>query len=142
MSETKTNQEKEPQPTEKRYFLIKNVNCSAGVNPIWGITDNEEYAKSVRGVFCDYEEVKFINLKEWRISKINEIAPHYHDRLCMSMLKMSGQKCKCCGQEVLTTTSIEHDSQDFSKDLSICFDCYTEIVNWWKKNKPGKIAAI
>jgi len=127
----------------KRYFLVKTVNSSAtGVNPIWGITDNEEFAKALQDVFVGYEEVKMLDITHWRKAKVKEIAEHYHDRVCGSMLTAAGQKCKCCGQVVRTTTSIEHDSQDYSKDLGVCTDCYTEIVNFWKENKPGKICPV
>lgn len=119
--------------TQKRYFLVRSVNAFAsGANPIWGITDNEEYAKSVQDVFTDYEEVKMIDLADWRKQKVKEIAPLYHDRICMSILSGFGQKCKCCGKIVSQTMSIEHETQDYSKDLSICIECYTEIVKFWK----------
>lgn len=71
-----------------------------------------------------------------------EIGNNYHDRLCMSCLTMENQTCGCCENIVDYTTSIEHDSQDFSKDKSVCIDCYTDIVKYWKENKPRKIPPI
>lgn len=132
--------DKKQQLIEKKYFLVKQVNCGCtGVNPIRGFTDNEEYAKSMQGVFCDYEEIKFLDISQWRKEKVKEIAQNYHERDICATLSMLGQKCQCCEQIVLTTKSIEHDSQDHSKDLNICTDCYVEIVNYWKDHKPGKI---
>jgi hypothetical protein len=47
-----------------RYFLISRKNCGCpGFTDVFGITDDEEYAKSCRGVFCDYEEVKMMDTK-------------------------------------------------------------------------------
>jgi RNase P subunit RPR2 len=82
------------------------------------------------------------DLKDKFLKKVEQIAQKYHDRLCMSGLTMEGQVCKCCESVVLTTTSIEHDSQDYSKDLNVCSNCYSHIVTWWKNNKPRKIAPI
>ncbi len=46
---------------ERKFFLIRHVNASStGLNPFIGITDNEEKAKAMRTVFCDYEEIKYI----------------------------------------------------------------------------------
>jgi len=125
--------------TEKHFFLVFSPNSSAG---IIGITDNKEFAKSMQSVFVGYEEVKFLDSSQWRIDRVKEIAPHYHDRECGNWLSMCGQKCSCCGQKVDTTTGIEHDSRDFSKDLNVCMECYTEIINYWKVNSVGKIAMI
>lgn len=46
----------------KRYFIIKRYNCgtSADTTNIVGLTTDEEYAKSLQSVFCDYEEVKIV----------------------------------------------------------------------------------
>ena len=74
--------------------------------------------------------------------KVEEIAQSYHDKLCMGMLTMKGQVCRCCESVVLTTTSIEHDSGDISKDISVCSECYEHIANWWKVNKSRKISPI
>jgi hypothetical protein len=82
------------------------------------------------------------DLKDKFLKKVEQIAQIYHDRLCMSELTMEGQVCGCCESVVLTTTSIEHDSQDYSKDLNVCANCYSHIATWWKNNKPRKIAPI
>lgn len=74
--------------------------------------------------------------------KIQSIANNYHDRLCMSVSVIDNQICKCCSNIVTHIVSIEHDSQDHSKDLGVCSNCYSHIVDYWKKNKPGKIAPI
>lgn len=69
------------------------------------------------------------------------IAEHYHCRtLHSASISMDGQICKCCGKTVYYTRNIEHDSQDYSKDLSICIDCYVKITNYWRENKPRKIS--
>ncbi len=81
-------------------------------------------------------------LKDKFLKKVEQIAKTYHDRLCMSSLTMEGQICKCCESIVLTTTSIEHDSQDYSKDLNVCANCYSHIAKWWQNNKPRKITPI
>ncbi len=83
-----------------------------------------------------------IELEEVFNQKIQSIAETYHDRDCMSNLSMRNQICKCCESIVIHTTLIEHDSQERSKDLSICIDCYTRIYNYWTVNKPRKIAPI
>jgi len=46
----------------KRYFIIRRYNSgtTADKTDIIGLTTDEEYAKSVRSVFCNYEEVKMI----------------------------------------------------------------------------------
>lgn len=82
------------------------------------------------------------DIKDKFLKKVEQIAQTYHDRLCISNLTMEGQICKCCESIVITTTSIEHDSKDYSKDLSICSNCYSHIATWWKNNKPRKIAPI
>ena len=91
-------------------------------------------SKSEDVIIQDYE--KLIS------NKIIDIANTYHDRLCMSNASGFSQKCGCCKKDVTTTTSIEHDSRDYSKDLSICVDCYVKIVEYWKTNKPNKISPI
>lgn len=59
--EMKKKEEKEPLV---RYFLIRRKNCSCpGFTDVFGITVDEEYAKSCRCVFCDYEEVKMMDTK-------------------------------------------------------------------------------
>jgi hypothetical protein len=73
---------------------------------------------------------------------LEEIAKSYHDRDILAGYTCEGQICKCCGMETVTTVSIEHDSRDFSKDLSICNKCYTDIYTLWKKNTPRKICPI
>lgn len=74
---------------------------------------------------------------------IKEIAESYHDRIVYSSM-FSTEKliCRCCNNSVHSLCSIEHDSQDYSKDLNICLDCYTKIRDYWKENKPKKISPI
>lgn len=65
---TKTNvnnneiQKEQNIPVNNRYFIIRRYNSGTSSNKtdIIGITSDEEYAKSVQSVFCDYEEVKMI----------------------------------------------------------------------------------
>lgn len=80
--------------------------------------------------------------------KIKEIAETYHDREVYSHTTLSPfgyddkiqlLTCKCCEKEVRTIVSIEHDSRDYSKDMGVCFDCYTDISDYWNENSPGKI---
>jgi hypothetical protein len=99
---------------------------------------NKGFEKWVENGFAANNAVS----KEIFSQKVKSIAETYHDRVCMSMLTMENQVCKCCGSVVRVTTSIEHDSQDHSKDLSVCTNCYEHIVNYWKMNRPGKIAPI
>lgn len=81
-------------------------------------------------------------LKEVKKNVVEQIAQTYHDRSCMSNLTMEGQICECCESVIATTTSIEHDSKDYSKDLNVCVDCYSIISKWWSNNRPGKISPI
>jgi len=76
------------------------------------------------------------------MKEIKEVAEQYHDRLVMSMITMSGKNCDCCDKPEHTRICIEHDSQDYSKDMWICPDCYAKIVKYWKENHPKKIAPI
>lgn len=48
---------------DKRYFIVRRCNCGTATDKtdIIGLTTDEEYAKSVQSVFCDYEEVKLIS---------------------------------------------------------------------------------
>jgi hypothetical protein len=80
--------------------------------------------------------------KEKIEKRIKEFAETYHDREVMAMTTMTGQKCKCCEKLVLTTTSIEHDSQDRSKDKQVCGDCYVAIATYWKEHTPKKICPV
>ena len=49
---------------EKKFFLIRRVNSYASdTSDIWGFTDDEDYAKSLQTVFCDYEEIKYLEPK-------------------------------------------------------------------------------
>ncbi len=83
---------------------------------------------------------------------IKEIASTYHDRLCASMLTMTGfspdtnedqtRSCPICGRKAITTISIEHDSREHIKDLSICLRCYADLSVEWKNNTPKKLAPI
>lgn len=128
---------------EKEYFVIRWVNCSNGGTDIIGITDDEEYAKTVcseQPVFRKYEKVRLLkrDLKEI----IKGIAETYHDRMVMTGMSGGNNKCECCGETVVTRTCIEHDSQDYSKDLWVCSDCYIAIATYWKEHRPKKIAPI
>jgi len=72
MEDAKRRQEERDKETEfwedldcgdnKRYFVIRKRNCSTSddITDILGITNNEELAKGMQSVFCDYEEVNFI----------------------------------------------------------------------------------
>lgn len=79
--------------------------------------------------------------------EIKEIAESYHDREVYSQattFPLNGSNeclltCNCCENKVRTTVSIEHDSKDYSKDMSVCFDCYAKISTHWKENAPEKI---
>lgn len=83
-----------------------------------------------------------INFKEEYLNKIANVAKVFHDRACISSLTMNDQICGCCRSLVFNTTSIEHDSLDYSQDLSVCSNCYQYIVTWWKSNAPHKIGFI
>jgi hypothetical protein len=72
------------------------------------------------------------------LEKIKEIAETYHDRNVLASTYGIEKKCDCCEKMVLTTICIEHDSQDYSKDMGVCDDCYIAIVNYWKENCPKK----
>jgi hypothetical protein len=128
---------------EKEYFVVRWVNCSNGGTDIIGITDDEETAKSVckiQPLFRTYEKVSFLERDLTEI--IKEIAETYHDREVMTGMSGGDNKCECCGKKVVTRTCIEHDSQDYSKDLWICSDCYCAIVKYWQENRPKKIAPM
>jgi len=73
---------------------------------------------------------------------IQETAKNYHDRTVQSGTIAGGQVCGCCGKDTIRTISIEHDSQDYSKDLSVCTDCCAEIYKIWKEETPKKICPI
>ena len=128
---------------EKEFFVIRWVNCSNGGTDIIGITDDEEFAKSVcneQPLFRTYEKVKFLkrNIKEL----VKEIAETYHDREVMSSQAGLERKCDCCGTLIYSTVCIEHDSQDYSKDKWVCPNCYVEISIYWKENHPKKICPV
>ena len=132
---------------EKEYFVLRRANCGT-LNletgkmdtDIIGITDDEAFAKTMQSVFCYYEKVKFL---ERDLSKIiGIIADNYHDRLVMASMSGTNNNCQCCGKPTPTTTCIEHDSQDFTKDLWVCSDCYCAIVKYWQERKPKKIAPV
>ena len=131
--------------TEKEYFLIRRVGAMAVgpgiVNPdIVGITDDEEYAKSRMDIFTKYDKVRFLTRDLTEIVK--EIAETYHDRVVFSGMSGGENICGCCKKEVFSLVCIEHDSQDYSKDLWICHDCYTKIATYWKEHHPKKICPI
>jgi len=128
---------------KKEYFIIRWVNCGNGGTDIIGVTDDEEFAKTVcseQPVFRKYEKVKF--LERDLTTKIKEIAETYHDREVMTSMSGGDNKCECCGKTTITRTCIEHDSQDYSKDLWVCGDCYTAIATYWKENHPKKICPV
>ena len=114
---------------EKIYRIIDDCNYMTGKQ----IKQEKELMDGTEEIYLPVSD------KE---TKVEQIAQNYHDRPCMSGLTMDGQVCKCCENVVRTTTSIEHDSQDHSKDLKVCTDCYIDIATWWKNNKPGKIAPL
>lgn len=80
------------------------------------------------------------------VSRLETIASSYHDRVVCSQVSafFSDKKllCPTCFKEVLTLTSIESDDKDYSKDMSICTDCYIKIVDIWKTKTPGKICPV
>lgn len=128
---------------EKEYFVIRWVSCSNGGTDIIGITDDEEFAKSVCNeqlLFRTYEKVKF--LKRDITSIVKELAETYHDREVVAYTYADNQKCDCCGKIVTARICIEHDSQDYSKDKLICSDCYVAIATYWKVNHPKKVCPI
>ncbi len=44
-----------------KYFLIRRFNCGGGdYSDIYGFTTDENVAKAMQSVFCDYEEVKML----------------------------------------------------------------------------------
>ena len=87
-----------------------------------------------------------------KLTDIQEISKTYHDRLVCSMTSICGfssltnedltRNCPICGRKTISTISIEHDSQDHSKDLSICLSCYTDLHVLWKTNSPKKLSPI
>jgi len=86
------------------------------------------------------------NMKPTVLSKLETIAGNYHERVvCAQTSALFSNKklfCPTCYKEVITLTSIESDDRDYSKDLSICIDCYIKIVDIWKINTPGKICPV
>lgn len=74
--------------------------------------------------------------------QIEVLAQSYHDPIVASMTSGLKQICGCCTHETTTSTNIEHDSQDSSEDMSVCFDCYNKIVDYWKENGLKKNAPI
>jgi hypothetical protein len=132
---------------EKEYFVIRRYHCGTldlktGVmdTDIIGITDDEEYAKSLQSVFCGYEKVKFLERDLTEIVK--KIAETYHDREVMSARSAGSEPCNCCGKPSITLLCVEHDSQDYSKDKWICNDCYIAVAIYWKEHTPKKICPI
>ncbi len=73
---------------------------------------------------------------------IRNIAQNYHDRSCTSNCSGNDLVCDICNNYTCNLTGIEHNSQDYSKDLSICIDCYSKVYDYWKENSPGKISPI
>lgn len=132
---------------EKEYFVLRRAHCGTfDMNTgkmdtdIIGITDDEEFAKSQVSVFCYYEKVKF--LKRDLTEIVKEIAETHHDRLVFAGMSGGEKMCGCCKKEVPHLVCIEHDSQDYSKDMWVCGDCYMLIATYWKNNHPKKICPI
>ncbi len=73
---------------------------------------------------------------------IESIAKNYHERDINASTSGGNNTCGCCKKTVLTVFSIEHDSQDYSKDLGICIDCLTSIHKIWEEKTPGKICPV
>jgi hypothetical protein len=88
-------------------------------------------------LLCEVKEENAIDLLD-----IKEIAKTYHERDICCGMSGGEQLCPTCGRKVYTKYSIEHDSRDFSKDLSICMDCYDELHKLWKENSPRKICPV
>jgi hypothetical protein len=98
-------------------------------------------AEEIEKYFEDYYKFRVSNFTQNKL-KVEEVAETYHDKLCGNSTTVREQICPCCWNLVTTTTKIEHDSQDYSKDLSVCFDCYSKIHTQWQKNNPAKISPI
>ncbi len=87
-------------------------------------------------------------LDDYRLDeKIQKFAETYHDREVMASTMYLGEAadlrdCGCCNNATGHLTCIEHDSQDYSKDLWICPDCYTKIATYWKEHSPKKICPV
>jgi len=132
---------------EKQYFVLRRAHCGTFDmktgkmdTDIIGLTDDEEFAKSQVSVFCYYEEVKFINRD--LTERIKNVAETHHDRLVFAGMSGSEKICGCCKKEVYHVVCIEHDSQDYSKDMWVCLDCYNKIATYWKVHTPKKICPI
>jgi hypothetical protein len=105
--------------------------------------------KKIQG-YVEWHEESKVPIPDWcpclpehvSAEKIKQIAETYHDRLVMTGMSGGDNKCECCGKKTVTRTCIEHDSQDFSKDLWVCADCYAAIATYWKEHRPKKIAPI
>jgi len=88
------------------------------------------------------EKLHAENQKEMKIMDIREIAKTYHDRDICAMMSGGELECPICGKTVTSLVCIEHDSQDYSKDLNICLDCYSELHRLWLENTPKKICPV
>ena len=82
----------------------------------------------------------------WLLAKKNHnIASNYHERIPNAIIgsyMVSGppkERCPNCGNITISKTCVEHDSQDKSKDLWICLDCYSAVCSLWKKYYPKKM---
>ena len=93
-------------------------------------------------LLCEAEHPVLNKLNE--LTSIEGIASRYHDRECGSMLGGANLVCPICMDSCPSLIGIEADGLpvDHSKDLNICFPCYTKIHNYWKENKPKKICPI
>lgn len=74
--------------------------------------------------------------------KLIQISKTYHERVVMSGMVGDKQACEICYKGTWSTYSIEHDSQDHSKDMNICIDCYDALLALWRECYPGKICPV
>jgi hypothetical protein len=74
--------------------------------------------------------------------EIKRIAETHHDREVMACQSGLSKTCPCCKKEEMNFVCIEHDSQDYSKDLWICSKCYVEVATYWKKHSRKKICPL
>jgi len=96
--------------------------------------DRDWYKFTILKTYCSKSALDNYKLED----KIIEIAEKYHDREVMASVSMDNQDCGCCNNATLITCCIEHDSQNYSKDLNVCPDCYEKIATYWKEHNPKK----
>lgn len=76
--------------------------------------------------------------------RIKFIAKNYHNRIVVasSHCIFGGEnkfKCGCCFKtDCSDIHSIEHDSKNNLKDISVCTDCFKKIYIFWQNNKLEK----